>query len=460
MSAEAEPSLEVIVLAAGKGTRMYSDLPKVLHELAGEPLLTHVLRRVKQLHPQSVHVVYGHGGELLRDRYQKEAVNWILQEQQQGTGHAVQTALPEVQSGSKVLVVYGDVPLVEVGELLVLTEAAAVGRPALLTARLDSPDGYGRVVRSDSGSVSGIVEHKDASPAQLRISEINTGFIAASASDLARWLEHLDAGNAQQEYYLTDVITIAVKEGCMVADMQVSDPATVQGVNSKTELALVERYYQRKRAGYFLKQGVTIVDPSRIDIRGEVCFGRDCVIDVNTVLQGPLKVGDGVRIEANSVLSNCTIGDQARIKPNCVIEGAEIGRRAIIGPFARIRPGARAADDVHIGNFVEVKNSELGTGTKVNHLSYVGDSTVGKEVNIGAGVITCNYDGANKHRTQIGDRVFVGSSSQLIAPVKVGDGATIGAGSTITDDVPADNLAVERAKQKHVKGWRRPQKKA
>lgn len=459
MSAQVEQSLEVIVLAAGKGTRMYSDLPKVLHELAGEPLLAHVLRCVKQLSPRAVHVVYGHGAEAVRSRFQSEKVNWILQSEQQGTGHAVKTALPSLHPDSKALIVYGDVPLADPVELSALTEAADAGKPALLTAKLDNPNGYGRVIRMENGSVRRIVEQKDAGSAELCITEVNTGFVAAKVSDLARWLERVDNCNAQKEYYLTDLIAVAANEGCAIADKQVLDAATVQGVNSKTDLALLERYYQRKRAGTYLQQGVTIIDPGRLDVRGEVVFGCDCVVDVNVVLQGPLQFGDGVYIEANSIIRRSTIGDHVHIKPHCVIEGAAIGPKAIIGPFARIRPGTKTADDVHIGNFVEVKNSALGSGTKVNHLSYVGDSTVGSGVNIGAGVITCNYDGKHKHQTQIGDNVFVGSDSQLIAPVKLGDGAIVGAGSTITHDVPADTLALGRAKQKLVKSRRRPQKK-
>lgn len=459
MGPQVEQSVEVIVLAAGKGTRMYSDLPKVVHDLAGEPLLAHVLRRVKQLGPKAIHVVYGHGAEAIRSRFASEIVNWVLQEEQQGTGHAVKTAIPSLNRQSKVLIVYGDVPLIEPGELLALIEAAGARKPALLTAQLENPNGYGRVVRADNGTVAQIIEQKDASTAQLKIAEVNTGFMAADVLDLARWLEHVKNCNAQQEYYLTDVVAIAAKEGCDIVDIQVADATSVQGVNSKTELAMLERYYQRRRASDFMEQGVTIIDPNRFDVRGEVCFGSDCIVDVNVVLVGPLEVGNDVHIEANSILRSSLVGDHVHIKSHCVIEGAIIGQNSIIGPFARIRPGVKTSGNVHIGNFVEIKNSELGAGTKVNHLSYVGDSTVGHNVNIGAGVITCNYDGAEKHQTEIGDNVFVGSNSQLIAPVKLGKGATIGAGSTITDDVPPDNLAVGRAKQKHVAGWLRPQKK-
>ena len=459
MSPKAQQNLEVIVLAAGKGTRMYSDLPKVLHELAGEPLLTHVLRSVRCLNPSAIHVVYGHGADTVRSRYTDEDLSWILQEKQQGTGHAVKVAMSALGRDAKVLVVYGDVPLVDARDLSALIDAVESNRPALLTAQLECPAGYGRIIRADNGSVVKIVEQKDASAGELEIGEVNTGFVAAFAADLKRWLERIKDHNAQREYYLTDVIAIAAEEGCAIADISISDPASVEGVNSKAELARLERHYQKKRAAQFLEQGVTIIDPDRFDARGDVSFGQDCIVDVNVVLEGPLRIGDGVRIEANNILRSSAIGDQAHIKPHCLIEGAVIGDSAIVGPFARIRPGTKTSAGVHIGNFVEIKNSELDSGTKVNHLSYVGDSTVGHKVNIGAGVITCNYDGAGKHRTEIEDDVFVGSNSQLVAPVKLGRGATIGAGSTITDDVPADSLAVGRARQKHVKGWRRPQKK-
>ena len=459
MNTKVDGYLEVVILAAGKGTRMHSNLPKVLHELAGEPLLAHVIRTVQQINPRAMHVVFGHGADTVLARFEGAGANWVLQSEQMGTAHAVKTAMPGVGPDSIVLVVYGDIPLVHTKELLALVSKVDANRLALLTAGLEDPTGYGRIVRNAHGAVVGCVEHKDANAKQLGIKEVNTGFIAARATDLARWLEQVGNHNAQKEYYLTDVIAIAVKDGAEVADIQASDPVSVLGVNTKAELALLERYYQKKRAACFLEQGVTIIDPNRFDARGDIHFGTDCVIDVNVVLEGPLQIGHGVQIEAHNVLRRCRIGDNVQIKPHCVIEDAEIGATAVVGPFARIRPGAKIADNVHIGNFVEIKNSSLATGTKVNHLSYVGDSTVGRNVNIGAGVITCNYDGANKHRTEIGDDVFIGSNSQLVAPVKLGKGVTIGAGSTITDDVPPDNLAVTRAPQKHVKGWRRPRKK-
>ena len=460
MSAQVEQTLEVIVLAAGKGRRMYSALPKVLHELAGEPLLGHVFRRVKRLRPQAIHVVYGHGGDAVRARFeQKETVNWIMQEEQQGTGHAVKTALPSLHPGATALIVYGDVPLVDCGDLTELIDSADVGKLALMTARLKDPQGYGRVLRGQDGKVMAIVEQNDANTEQSKINEINTGFLAASVCDLARWLEQVTDNNAQKEYYLTDVVSVAVAEGCAIADVQAADAMSVQGVNSKIELAQLERRYQRQRAEFFLQQGVTIIDPGRIDVRGEVRFGRDCIVDVNVVLQGPLEIGDEVRIGANSIVCRSQIGNRAHIKSHSVIDQAALGEGTVVGPFARVRPGAKTAADVKIGNFVEIKNSELGAGTKVNHLSYVGDSMVGRNVNIGAGVITCNYDGVEKHHTHIGNEVFVGSNSQLIAPVELGDGVTIGAGSTITDNVPAHNLAVGRARQKNVQGWQRGARK-
>lgn len=459
MNAEVDNGLEVVVLAAGKGTRMYSDLPKVLHELAGEPLLAHVLRHVKQLGPGAVHVVLGHGAERIKDRFKHEQVRWVQQQPQLGTGHAVQAALPGISPQSKVLVVYGDVPLAGPPVLRPLLQQCAPGNIALLTVTVDDPGGLGRIIRNPDGAVVAIVEDKDAEPDQLNIKEVNTGIVAVYAEDLSRLLEHLGNDNAQQEYYLTDVVQIAVSGGYNIVDSTAADPVGVAGVNTKMELACLEQHMRKQRARELLEQGVTIVDPDRFDARGDVSFGKDCVVDINVVLQGPLTIGSGVHIGPHCVISRSEIGDGVTIKPQCVIEEARIGADAIVGPFSRVRPGARIGDNVHIGNFVEIKNSELSSGTKVNHLSYVGDSTVGHNVNIGAGVITCNYDGTNKHRTEIEDDVFVGSNSQLIAPVKLGRGANVGAGSTISEDVPPGHLAVGRARQKNIKGWQRPRKK-
>ena len=438
---------------------MLSDTPKVLHELSAEPLLTHVLRTVKGLCPRAIHIVLGYGADLVRGYYADEDVRWVMQQEQRGTGHAVKTALPGVGDGGTVLIVYGDIPLINAAELSMLVDSTGSNQVALLTAEFDDPHGYGRIVRDAEGKVIGIVEQKDANAEQLALTEINTGFIAAGRDALAHWLESVSDQNAQEEEYLTDIIAIAVEQGFTVADVRASDPVTVTGVNSRSDLALLERHRQKHRAAEYLHQGVTIIDPDRFDARGDVSFGADCIIDVNVILEGPVKIGNGVRIGPHSVVCRSNLADNVLIKPHCVIEGAEIGAHAIVGPFARIRPGARLASNVHIGNFVEIKNSDLAPGAKVNHLSYVGDSTIGRDVNVGAGVITCNYDGAYKHRTEIGDDVFIGSNSQLVAPVKVGKGATIGAGSTITDDVPADMLVVSRVPQKHVEGWERPRKK-
>ena len=456
----ADPPLEVIVLAAGRGTRMISERPKVLHELAGEPLLGHVLRTVNGLCPRAIHVVLGYGADQVRDRFADENVQWVVQHEQLGTGHAVKTALPGVGADSRVLIVYGDIPLVDAAELALLVDGVGDGDIALLTADFADPHGYGRIVRDGSGKVVDIVEQKDASAGQLALVEVNTGFIAAGCGALACCLERVTDQNAQAEQYLTDIVAIAAEQGLRIVDVQASVPMSVTGVNTKSDLAVVERHYQRQRAAVFLQQGVTIVDPARFDARGDISFGMDCVVEIDVILEGPMDIGNGVFIGPHSIVRRSNLGDGVLIKPQCIIEDAEIGAHAVVGPFARVRPGTRLADKVHIGNFVEIKNSDLGPESKVNHLSYVGDSNLGRGVNIGAGVITCNYDGANKFRTEIADDVFVGSGSQLVAPVTVHRGATIGAGSTITNDVPPETLAVTRVPQKHIDGWERPRKKA
>lgn len=438
---------------------MRSDRPKVLHELGGEPLLAHVLRAVKLLRPANIHVVLGHGAEQVRNRFSEENVHWVVQGEQLGTGHAVKTALPGTPAGSIVLVVYGDIPLIDAEDLSALVKCIGANEIALLTAHFQDPQGYGRIVRDDSGRVIEIVEQKDASPDQLALSEINTGFIAASRDSLSRWLDQIDDNNSQSEQYLTDVVEIAVHEGFDVADRKVAGTETVIGVNTKTELAFLEGHYRKRRAAAFLEQGVTVLDPSRLDARGEINIGRDCTIDINVVLEGPLDIGDGVTIGAHSVVRKSVLASNVCIRSHCVVEEAELGAGSVVGPFARIRPGAHLAERVNIGNFVEIKNSDLDQGAKVNHLSYVGDSKVGRGVNIGAGVITCNYDGANKHRTEIDDNAFIGSNSQLVAPVKIGRGANVGAGSTITKDVPPDTLALSRARQRNIGRWERPRKK-
>ncbi len=451
-------SLEVIVLAAGKGKRMQSDLPKVLHTLAGRPLISHVLDTAKALQPHAIHVVCGGDGESVRAATSGDELRWVVQAQQRGTGHAVQQALPGVSQDALVLVMYADVPLVRCDTLRAVVNSAGEKGLSLLTVIADDPTGYGRILRDSEGRIEGIVEERDASEDQRAITEVNTGILAAPAPALARWLAQVTDDNDQNEFYLTDVAALADQDNFAIHSVVASTQEEVLGVNSRQELALLERLYQRRLAEVLMNHGVTVIDPDRLDIRGKVTAGRDCVLDINVVLEGAVDLGDRVTIGPNNVIRNASIDDDVVVFANCVIEHASIGAGARIGPFARIRPGAAIEEQVHVGNFVEIKNSELRAGAKVNHLSYVGDSTVGRNTNIGAGVITCNYDGAHKHRTEIGDDVFVGSNSQLVAPVTIEQGATVGAGSTITSDVPERTLAVTRARQRHVSGWRRPRK--
>jgi bifunctional UDP-N-acetylglucosamine pyrophosphorylase/glucosamine-1-phosphate N-acetyltransferase len=451
-------NLEVIILAAGKGTRMRSARPKVLHRLAGKPLLEHVIRSAQALKPQAVHVVYGHGGEQVREQLGALGVNWVLQEPQLGTGHAVQQAMPGV-TGDTVLILYGDVPLTRLDTLRALMAAATGGGLAVLTAELDNPGGYGRIVRDDTGRVIRIVEHKDASEAERAIREINTGILAAPATRLRAWLAALRNHNVQGEYYLTDVIGMAAAEGVAIATAQPQAEWEILGVNSKTQLAELERIHQRNQALALMEQGVTLMDPARFDLRGTLTCGQDVSIDVNVLIEGDVTLGDRVQIGPNNVLRRCRIGADTLVQPNCVIEDTEIGTDCRIGPFARIRPETRIAARAHIGNFVEIKKSVIGLGSKVNHLTYVGDSTVGQDVNVGAGTITANYDGVNKHQTIIEDNASIGSNSVLVAPVTVGAGATIGAGSVINKDAPAGELTLCRAKQTTIPGWKRPTKK-
>jgi len=450
--------LEIVILAAGKGTRMYSELPKVLHELGSRPLLGHVLASARAISGDVIHVVYGHGGEKVPARFAGETLTWVLQSEQLGTGHALKQAMPQVAQDAMVLVLYGDVPLIQVGTLRQLLAAAGERTLAILTAELDEPGGYGRIVRERGGKVARIVERKDASAEELAIKEINTGFLAAPARLLNGWLASLNNENAQGEYYLTDVIAMAVADGVEVATVQPAREWEIMGVNSKQELAQLERIYQGNQAAALMQQGVTLRDPARFDLRGELSAGSDVRIDINVILEGKVELGDGVEIGPNSLIRDARIESGTIVQANCVIEGADIGRRCRIGPFARIRPETRIADAAHIGNFVELKKSNIGEGSKINHLSYVGDSEVGKAVNIGAGTITCNYDGVSKHRTIIGDNVFIGSGTQLVAPVTVGDDAFIGAGSTISRDAPSGELTLSRVKQQTVGGWRRPKK--
>jgi bifunctional UDP-N-acetylglucosamine pyrophosphorylase / glucosamine-1-phosphate N-acetyltransferase len=451
--------LQVVILAAGKGKRMRSDLPKVLHPLAGRPLLTHVLAAARALSPRRLCVVVGHGGNAVRERLAAEEVAWVEQSPQLGTGHAVQQALPALEAGGIVLVLYGDVPLISSATLAGLVEAAAGGRLALLTQVLDDPAGYGRIVKDAGGAVLRIVEEKDANAAERAIREVNTGILAASRERLEAWLSRLRNDNAQGEYYLTDIVAAAVGDGVPVAVRHPSAAYECLGVNSKAELAALERQYQMNHAKRLLEAGVTLADPARIDVRGELACGRDVSIDVNCIFEGRVVLGDGVRLGASCILRDVVVGAGTEIRPFTIVEEAAIGTNARIGPFARIRPGTELAADVHVGNFVEVKASSLGRGSKANHLAYVGDSTVGSDVNIGAGTITCNYDGAAKHRTVIEDDVHIGSDVQLIAPVTVGRGATIAAGATITEDVPPGGLTLTQKKQVTKPDWKRPRKK-
>ena len=450
--------LEVIILAAGKGTRMRSALPKVMHRLAGIPLVEHVIRTAQNLGADAVHAVYGHGGEQVPQALARLSVNWVRQEPQLGTGHAVQQAMPSV-TGDLVLILYGDVPLTRLETLRGLVDAARGGALAVLTADLKDPTGYGRIVRDSQGRVVRIVEQKDATDAEKAIGEVNTGILAAPAGRLRAWLARLRNHNVQKEYYLTDVIGMAAAEGVPIATAQSAAEWEILGVNSKQQLAELERVHQRNRANALMEQGVTLLDPGRFDLRGELHCGQDVEIDINVVIEGKVTLGDRVKIGPNNVLRDCTIGPGTVVHPNCVIEDSRIGADCRIGPFARIRPEAAIADHAHIGNFVEIKKSKIGEGSKVNHLAYVGDSTVGTGVNVGAGAITANYDGANKHPTVIEDHASIGSNCVLVAPVTIGAGATIGAGSVISKDAPASELTVARARQVTIPGWKRPVKK-
>ncbi len=451
--------LNVVILAAGKGTRMQSDLPKVLHPLAGRPLLGHVLAAADSLSPERICVVYGHGGETLPQVIGRPELAWAKQEPQLGTGHAVQQAVPHLNPDALCLILYGDVPLTRPETLREMTLIAREGAIALLTVRLANPSGYGRIVRNARGQVERIVEHKDASPEELAIEEVNTGILCLPAGKLAGWLSRLTNENAQGEYYLTDVIGMAAAEGERVIPCHPAAAWEVLGINSRQQLAELERTHQRNLAEALMARGVTLIDPARLDVRGSLECGRDVLIDVSCVFEGKVTLGDGVRVGAHCVLKDVEVGAGVEIKPFCHVESARLGARAIIGPYARIRPGTVLDEEVHVGNFVELKNAQVGFNSKINHLSYVGDASVGRKVNIGAGTITCNYDGANKHRTVIEDNAFIGSDTQLVAPVTVGEGATLGAGTTLTRDAPANQLTVSRAKQVSLPGWQRPVKK-
>lgn len=446
-----------IILAAGKGTRMRSGLPKVLHPIGGKPMLQHVIDACEQIATEQTVVIYGHGGEQVQAAISGDHLHWALQAEQKGTGHAVAQAMGQIGDEDYVIIANGDVPLIRTQTLQALAAGLDDAELCVLTTVLDKPTGYGRIVRED-GAVKRIVEEKDASDEIRQIKEINTGFIAARGQSLKRWLQQLNPENAQGEYYLTDCIGLAVAEGKTVKGVVCADSAEVEGVNNHVQQANLERHYQRRLLNTLMMDGVTLFDPARVDIRGRLSAGRDVVIDVNVVFIGEVRLGNNVSIESGCVVQDCVIDDNVTIKANSVLEGSIIASGCDIGPFARIRPGSDLKANAKIGNFVETKKAVIGEGSKVNHLSYIGDTVMGDDVNIGAGTITCNYDGANKHQTEIGDKVFVGSCSQLVAPVKIGDGATIGAGSTITKDAPEAALTLARAKQLTLKGWTRPVK--
>ncbi|MFA9441539.1 bifunctional UDP-N-acetylglucosamine diphosphorylase/glucosamine-1-phosphate N-acetyltransferase GlmU [Uliginosibacterium sp. sgz301328] len=450
--------MQIVILAAGQGKRMRSRLPKVLQPIAARPMLAHVLDTARELSPARVCVVYGHGGEQVRAALAAPDVVWAEQAQQLGTGHAVQQALPVLDDEGMALVLYGDVPLTRPETLRALVDAAGGQGVGLLTVTMDQPTGYGRIIRNAVGAVQAIVEEKDATPEQRLVREVNTGILCAPVARLRAWLGRLSNNNAQGEYYLTDIIAMAVADGVPVVAAQPAQAWETLGVNSKQQLAELERIHQRNIADRLLEQGVTLIDPARIDVRGELRCEPDVEIDVGCVFEGAVELGEGVRIGANCVLRNVRIAAGTRLAPFCHLEDAEVGKDCVIGPYARLRPGTTLAEDVHIGNFVEVKNSQIAAHTKANHLAYIGDATVGSKVNVGAGVITCNYDGANKYRTVIEDDVFIGSDSQLIAPVRIGRGANIGAGTTLTHDAPEGKLTLGRARQVTVEHWARPVK--
>lgn len=451
--------LHVVILAAGQGSRMKSSLPKVLHKIAGKPMLHHVMDTARRLGAARIHGVIGHGAEQVKAITQADDVHWAMQEQQLGTGHAVAQALPNLPDDARVLILYGDVPLTRPETLEKLVSTVSDRAMGLLTVTLDNPDGYGRILRNDHGAVTAIVEQKDASADQKAITEVNTGILAVSAGHLKSWIPELSNANAQGEYYLTDIISMAAHSGVAVEVAQPDNGFEVQGVNNRLQLAVLERWYQRQQAERLMTEGATLADPARIDVRGDLTVGQDVLIDINAVFEGEVSLESGVSIGANCMLRNCHIGAESRIDAHSVIDGATVGQHAQVGPFARLRPGTDLADHTRVGNFVETKKAVVGEGSKINHLSYVGDATLGRHVNVGAGTITCNYDGVNKHQTIIADGVFVGSNTSLVAPVSLAENVTIGAGSAITRDVAADELSVARGKQRNIPNWQRPEEK-
>ena len=451
--------LGVVILAAGQGTRMRSQLPKVLHCIAGKPLLSHVLDSANEVGANQVCVVYGHGGERVRSAMDAYDCAWVEQAPQLGTGHAVMQAMPAMQDMDRVLILYGDVPLISTATLRCLLHESAHTALGLLTTLLPDPTGYGRIVRDDHGRVLRIVEQKDATPDEMAVDEINTGFLVADRARLGDWLSRIDADNSQKEYYLTDIVGLAAGDGVEIATTHPGAVEEVSGINNRAQLAALERWYQRQQAQTLMLAGTTIADPSRFDLRGRLDADPDTFIDINVVIEGRVNLGAGVRIGPNCVLRDCTIGADTQVFANCIIEEATVGSGARIGPYARLRPEADLADATHVGNFVEIKKAVIGRGSKVNHLTYIGNAEIGSRVNVGAGTITCNYDGVNKHMTTIGDDAFIGSNTALVAPVTIGSGATVGAGSTITRDAPAEKLTLNRAQQITVDNWQRPRKK-
>ena len=450
--------LSVVILAAGQGTRMRSRLPKVLQPLAGAPLLAHVVATAEALDADDICVVYGHGGDAVQARFDAKPLRWALQAEQLGTGHAVQQAMPGTPDNNDVLILAGDVPLLTPATLQSLIVASGPEQLSILTVDMDDPTGYGRIIR-DGDSVTAIVEQKDASETQNAITEINTGVMLAPAKHMKTWLSGLSSDNAQGEYYLTDIVAIAANDGKRVIGIKASDPDEVMGINDKRQLAEAERALQKRRVNELMEHGVGFADPARVDIRGTLTCGSDVFIDVNAVIEGDVHLGDNTIIESNNLIRDSRLGANTVVHSNCHIEGATTGDHCEIGPFARLRPGASLASHVKIGNFVEVKKSTIADGSKVNHLTYIGDAEIGKHVNVGAGTITCNYDGANKHKTVIGDNAFIGSGVEIVPPIEIGEGANIGAGTTLTKAAPANKLTVGRARQVTIDGWKRPEKK-
>lgn len=452
-------NIDVVILAAGQGTRMRSALPKVLHPLAGKPLVKHVIDTAKKLDNMQMQVIIGHGGELVKESFPDDDIHWVVQQEQLGTGHAVLQALPHLQDDSITLILYGDVPLISQSSLQQMVSLVNEQSIALLTIELNDAAGYGRIVRSASGAVTAIVEHKDADNEQLRIKEINTGILAVKSAHLRDWLPKLSNDNSQKEYYLTDIIAMAAELGISIATVHPRSENEVQGVNNRMQLSDLERWYQLQQARTLQENGVTLIDPTRFDLRGELETGIDVFIDSNVIFEGVVKIGSNVKIGPNCVIRDCVIADNVEINANCVLEETSIADGATIGPFARLRPGTVLAKNTKVGNFVEIKKSFIGEDAKVNHLSYIGDTVMGKSVNVGAGTITCNYDGANKFKTIIDDGAFIGSNSSIVAPTKIGKDATIAAGSTITKEVGNEQLAIARGKQRNIDDWPRPVKK-